>query len=134
MVSFGGVNPFPVDFDRPYPRPPIAEPVGAPQQPANDLTGLFEEDEEGRRALFYSQLPGGLRPLQQQAAFNLYQPTFARYLGELGKQVRAGSAPTLSFTDFLRGSFNTTRELLRLPGAEDTSAVTGRGARYFLQG
>lgn len=100
------------------------------QWPGNDLSDLFESDEQGRRAIFGARF-GNLNPYQQRQSQSLYEPTFNRYLAEMGKYILQGQAPTQSFTNYINQNFNPQRELLRLPQS-DTTRLLGQGTRYNL--
>lgn len=77
---------------------------------------FLEQDELGRRAAFQSRIPQNFGLNQQEALGSLFQPTFSRFLGALGRQIQGGQTPNLRFTDFLNENFNPQRELLRFPG------------------
>ena len=100
------------------------------QWPGNDLTKLFETDEQGRRAIFGARF-GNLNPFQQRYSQSLYEPTFNKYLGEMGKSLLMGQAPQQSFTDYLSQNFDPQRELLKGPQS-DTTRLLGQGTRYNL--
>lgn len=87
----------------------------------------LEETEEGRRAGFFGRF-GNLRGNQQAFAQSLYQPTFNRFLGELGRQAQGGF-PNLRFQDFLTNDFNAQRELLKMP--QSGSRLFGRPSYFF---
>ena len=92
-------------------------------QDDNPFLRLMEGSDEGRRSLF-GGLFSGYNPSQQNfAQQSIFQPTFNRYLGQLGQQVRGGGAPTLTFKDFLQQSFNPQRELLKMQ--DDRSRLFG---------
>ena len=51
---------------------------------------------------YYSALYGqDLTPNQRRYGQNAYGDIWSQYLGQLGKQIEGGQAPTLQFTDFL---------------------------------
>ena len=75
--------------------------------------GSLEETEFGRRALFESFIPPSFGQVQQQQLGTLFQPTFNRFLGQIGGQIRGGEDPTQSFTQFLEQNFNPQRQALR---------------------
>ena len=101
-----------------------------PFQTRNPLEELLEENEQGRRALFFGGL-GNLSPFQQRFANSLYEPTFNRFLGQIGQQVRSGQTPNTTWSDFLRNSFNFNREQLSAP--QSTSHLFGRPQFFFGQ-
>ena len=90
----------------------------------NQFAGLFEEDEMGRRTLFGGRF-AGRSPFEQNFLSSRFEPTFNRYLGQLGQQIGKGEAPNLTFSDFLSRDFNPQRELLRQPG-RDSGLFGGR--------
>jgi hypothetical protein len=97
---------------------------------------FFEEDPEGQKALFFGSIPQQQQQTfgQQRFAQNLFEPTFNRFLGTLGRQVLGGGAPTNTFADFLRNSFDFGREFRRAPTAQTglgTSRFTSPG-RFLL--
>ena len=83
---------------------------------------IFETDPTGQRLLFERRL-GGLNPFQQSQVSNLFEPTFARFLGALGEE-SLGGVPDLTFKSFLDTQFNPLREFLRLP-QEQTRGTAG---------
>ena len=93
--------------------------------------GWLDEEELGRRANYQSRIPQSFGYNQQEALGSLFQPTFSRYLGALGRQIGQGQAPTLSFTNYLNENFNPQRELLRFPSSVSGGAQT-RAPRPFF--
>jgi hypothetical protein len=82
------------------------------------LAGFLEDDPIGRRALFESFIPQNVFGTQRQRLSNLFTPTFNRFLGELGTEVRAGGAgfkTPKTFRESLLAGFDPTRERLRFP-------------------
>tara|TARA_Y100000310_G_C20625942_1_gene785880 strand:- start:117 stop:434 length:318 start_codon:yes stop_codon:yes gene_type:complete len=93
----------------------------------NPFLRLLEEEPIGQRALFFGNVPQNLTFGQQRFAQNLFDPTLNRYLGTLGRQVIGGGAPTNTFADYLRNSFDFGREFRRAPTSQ-----TGLGASSFV--
>lgn len=89
-----------------------------------DFADLLETDPTLRRAIFESFLPANANPFQQNAFGSLLQPTFNRFLAQIGSQIRNDQAPAQTFTSFLEGQFDPVRELLRLP-ARPGASVSG---------
>lgn len=83
---------------------------------------MFEGIGQGDRLIFESFLPTNTNPVQRNQFSSLFQPTFNQFLGQLGSQIRQGKAPTLTFTDFLKGQFNPQRALLRQTNAQGVNA------------
>lgn len=83
---------------------------------------VLEETDLGRQSLFQSFLPTQANPSQARQFQGLFQPTFNQFLGQLGAQVRQGTAPDLTFTQFLEEQFNPQRALLRQPNAQGVNA------------
>lgn len=96
------------------------------------IQNFLETDETGRRANFFGRLPQGIGPAQQDFLQGLFQPTFNRYLGALGRQALGGELPTQSFSDYLSSSFNPQKELLRAPQNQITSPRVVTPARFFF--
>lgn len=92
---------------------------------------FLEQDELGRRAAFQSRIPDTLGFTQQEVLSSLFQPTFSRYLGALGRQIQGGQPPNLRFTDYLNQGFNPQRELLRFPSASLSPQLT-RSPRFVF--
>ena len=94
----------------------------------NPFSEFLEEDELGRRLLFFSNLPQGLSRGKHKFAEGLFSPTFNRFLGVHGRD------PTTSFADFLQSpNFNFNKEL-----AFGDPIATGRArfqapARFLLR-
>ena len=85
-------------------------------QPLEDnlLLDILESDPAGQRALFESFIPPGFGQQQQRQLGTLFQPTFNRFLGQIGSQVReGGGVPDLTFTQFLEQNFDPQRQLLQ---------------------
>ena len=102
---------------------------GQPQPPAQSpYLDFLNTDEEGLRMQFFGGL-GGLNAGQQRFGQTLFQPTFNRYLGQLGQMAVSGQAPNLNFSDFLKNDFNLNRELLRQP--QTSSRLFGRPQFFF---
>ncbi len=87
-----------------------------------DFTSVLETDPTLRRAIFESFLPANANPFQQNAFGSLLQPTFNRFLAQMGSQLRNDETPTQTFTSFLEEQFDPVRELLRLPDRPGASA------------
>lgn len=85
---------------------------------------IFEQDDVGRRILFNAALPQNLSGNQQLFGQSLFQPTFSRFLGQIGQQLQQGQQP-VSFQDFLsnQGGFNFQRELTRAPSLRTPNIV-----------
>jgi hypothetical protein len=81
-----------------------------------DFLDLFGVDDPGRRLIFESFLPENLLGQQRQQLSAQFQPTFNRFLGGLGRQLRTGGgAPQQTFRGFLEQQFDPQRQLLRMP-------------------
>jgi len=92
---------------------------------------FLEGSETGARVNFQGRIPQSFGFGQQDFLSGLFQPTFNRYMGSLGRQISGGQAPTLSFTQFLNENFNPQRELLRAPSSF-TGAPQPRAPRFFF--
>lgn len=86
---------------------------------------LLEGTDIGERTLFHSVLPSGTSPGLDLQFQGLFTPTFNRFLGALGSQIRAGREPTLTFNQFLTQQFDPLRSLLQLPGRRIDVAAGG---------
>lgn len=84
----------------------------------------------GERTLFQSVSPFAGSPGLELQFQGLFTPTFNRFLGELGDQIRSGVEPTLTFNRFLMERFDPVRSLVQLPGSR--SDVASRGTRFNL--
>lgn len=101
------------------------------QFPRTIFDDFLEQDELGRRAAFQSRIPENFSFGQQEALGSLFQPTFSRYLGALGRQIQNKQTPNLRFTDYLASNFNPQRELLRFP-SESLRSQTVRTPRFVF--
>lgn len=100
----------------------------------NPFLDALELDPLGQRTLFEGFSPQGILPGQQQAFSNLFQPTFSRFLGQLGQQAIGGQTPNLRFSDFLSQQFDPRRELLRqtpVQTGQSTNRLIGNTARFL---
>lgn len=89
----------------------------------------LEESDLGLQMLWNSMpFLQGKNPLQQHQFQSLFQPTFNRYLGQLGSMVRNEQDPTMSFSDFLKNQFNPQREMFRF---NSPGGVQARGQTAF---
>ena len=86
---------------------------------------LLEGTDLGERTLFQSISPFGSSPGQDLQFQGLFAPTFNRFLGALGSQIRTGQEPTLTFNQFLTEQFDPRRALLQLPGRRADVAAGG---------
>ncbi len=86
---------------------------------------LLEGTDIGERTLFQSISPFDASPGQQLQFQSLFTPTFNRFLGVLGSQIRSGDEPTLTFNQFLTEQFDPRRALLQLPGRRSDVAAGG---------
>ena len=75
----------------------------------NPFLDYLEADETGRRAAYFSYGDqfGGPRGSQRQRNFsqNQFSDVYSQYLGQLGRQARAGVMPSGSFNDYV-GEFD----------------------------
>ena len=94
--------------------------------------GWLDEEELGRRANFQSRIPQSFGFNQQEALGSLFQPTFSRYLGALGRQIQGGQTPNLRFTDYLTQNFDPKRELLRFPSSASAGVQAPRAPRPYF--
>jgi len=73
----------------------------------NPFLDYLEGDETGRRAAYFSYGDrfGGPKGSQRQRGFsqNQFSDVYSKYLGELGRQARAGAMPSGSFNDYVGG-------------------------------
>jgi len=73
----------------------------------NPFLDYLEADETGRRAAYFSYGDrfGGTRDSQRQRGFsqNQFSDVYSQYLGQLGRQARAGVMPSGTFNDYLGG-------------------------------
>ena len=97
----------------------------------NPFQDFLEGSETGARVNYQSRIPQSFGSQQQDYVGSLFQPTFSRYLGALGRQIGQGQAPTLSFTDYLNENFNPQRELLRAPAGATGRQMTRAPRPYF---
>lgn len=67
----------------------------------------FETDPEGRRANYFGRLQAQPRksPNQQKFFEGQFEEIQNRYLGQLGRMVHSGQAPTKTLDDFLQEYF-----------------------------
>ena len=86
---------------------------------------LLEGTNIGERTLFQSVSPFGGAPGLELQFQGLFTPTFNRFLGALGDQIRSGQEPTLTFNSFLTEQFDPGRALLQLPGNRTDVAAGG---------
>ncbi len=86
---------------------------------------LLESTDIGERTLFQSISPFASSPGLDLQFQGLFAPTFNRFLGALGGQIREGLEPTLTFNQFLTEQFDPRRALLQLPGRRSDVAVGG---------
>jgi hypothetical protein len=86
---------------------------------------LLEGSDIGERTLFQSISPFGATPGLDLQFQGLFTPTFNRFLGALGSQIRSGNEPTLSFNEFLTEQFDPLRALLQLPSNRTDVAAGG---------
>ena len=86
---------------------------------------LLEGTDIGERTLFQSISPFSGSPGQELQFQGLFAPTFNRFLGALGDQIRSGEEPTLTFNQFLTEQFDPRRALLQLPGNRTDVASGG---------
>lgn len=80
------------------------------------------------QAAYYSSAPfgGGYSPASQQYWSGQYGNVMNQYAGELGRSMRAGEAPTMTFTDYLEQYPWTERYTAMSP----TMRPGGRTSRY----
>ena len=97
----------------------------------NPFQDFLEGSEQGARINYQGRIPQSFGSQQQDYVGSLFQPTFSRYLGALGRQIGQGQAPTLSFTDYLNENFNPQRELLRAPAGSAGPQMTRQVRPYF---
>lgn len=87
--------------------------------------------EEGRRALFFGrfQQQVGSQPSfgQERFAGDFFSTFQNRFLGQGGKEILGGGAPTQTFVEALMNNFNFGREFRRAPTSQ-----TGRGTSPFV--
>ena len=79
---------------------------------------------------------GGGGFLQNQRSFlsGLFQPTFNKFLGQIGESVNSGQAPTNTFSEFFQQQFNPQRELARATQRQqgiNTGNIRGSGSRLL---
>lgn len=86
---------------------------------------LLEGTDIGERTLFQSISPFSGSPGQDLQFQGLFTPTFNRFLGALGSQIRSGEEPTLTFNQFLTEQFDPQRALLQLSGNRTDVAAGG---------
>lgn len=86
---------------------------------------LLEGTDIGERTLFQSISPFADSPGLDLQFQGLFTPTFNRFLGTLGSQIRSGDEPTLTFNEFLTEQFDPRRALLQLPGNRTDVAAGG---------
>ncbi len=86
---------------------------------------LLEGTDIGERTLFQSISPFSGSPGLDLQFQGLFAPTFNRFLGALGSQIRSGQEPTLTFNQFLTEQFDPRRALLQLPGSRTDVAAGG---------
>ena len=67
----------------------------------NELASLFLE-KDPLAAYFSSIAQYAGRPPRRRFLAGQYDPTFHRFMGQVGQQARGGQFPTLSFSDFTR--------------------------------
>ena len=67
----------------------------------NPWSDFLEGSEQGAQINFAGRVPQASGFRSQDYLQSLFQPTFSRYMGALGRQIQGGQAPTLKFTDFL---------------------------------
>ena len=91
-----------------------------------NFLNLLEGYDFGERLLFESAIPQNVFGRQRRELSNLFTPTFNRFLGEAGSQMRMGGTPTVTWKDFLQRQFDPQRQLLRMPSISpaSTSPVT----------
>jgi len=88
------------------------------------IPGLFDflDPESRERILFESAIPQNIIGGQRRSLSNLFAPTFNRFLGQIGPELREGGISPLTFRDFLSNQFDPQRQLLRLPSISPSSA------------
>ena len=86
---------------------------------------LLEGTDLGERTLFQSISPFGSSPGRDLQFQGLFTPTFNRFLGALGDQIRSGQEPSLTFNQFLTEQFDPQRTLLQLPERRTDVAAGG---------
>lgn len=86
---------------------------------------LLEGTDLGERTLFQSISPFSSTPGLDLQFQGLFTPTFNRFLGALGGQIRSGQEPSLTFNQFLTEQFDPQRSLLQLPGRRTDVAAGG---------
>ena len=95
----------------------------------------FLEDEP--RAAFFGGLPENLSFGQQQFASRAFEPFFDQFKGALGRQILAGEAPTLRFTDFFnqqfQGAGSFANRFRRAPQFQTGVGSLSRPARFLFQ-
>ena len=85
-----------------------------------------------RQTAFYGSLPQNLNRSQSQFASGLFEPTFNRFLGQLGQNLLTGQGQEpMGWTDFLNKDFNFQREMLRSPDLFSRSRYAPNSIRYF---
>lgn len=92
---------------------------------------FLEGSQTGAQVNFQGRIPQSFGFGQQDFLSGLFQPTFNRYMGALGRQIQGGQAPTLSFTQYLNENFNPQRELLRAPSGSLQPRLTSPTRFYF---
>ena len=86
---------------------------------------LLEGTDIGERTLFQSISPFAGSPGLDLQFQSLFTPTFNRFLGALGDQIRTGQEPTLTFNQFLTERFDPRRAVVQLPGNRTDVAAGG---------
>lgn len=97
----------------------------------NPWLDFLEGSNEGAQVNFFGRVPQSYGFRSQDYTSSLFQPTFSRYMGALGRQIQGGQAPTLSFNDYLNENFNPQRELLNSP-AGVTGPQLSRAPRFMF--
>ena len=104
-----------------------AKPFGAgytyaerPMARAANPWGASEFDDKGE------QVQGGFSPYEQQHWASQYGNVKNQYLGELGRRMRAGMGPDMTFSDFLE-DYPWTQRFTALP----PSMTSGSGSTRF---
>ena len=83
--------------------------------PANPWLDFLESAEQGPQINFYSRLPENQTYNQRRFGQDLFGDMWTQYLGQLGKQVRGGGAPTLKYNDYLDQNLNFDRSFRAAP-------------------
>ena len=100
--------------------------------PRTIFDDFLEQDELGRRSAFQARIPDTFGFGEQETLGSLFQPTFSRYLGALGRQIQGGQTPNLRFTDYLTQNFDQKRELLRFTSSASAGVQAPRAPRPFF--